>query len=366
MRRLLPLTVLLFAGLAGPASADLTLTAPGGNVTVTGTDAAETLTVTNDGADVTFAVASGTITTTDCGGSGASVTCTGATAVAVDLGGGDDTLVSPTPVTTPFRVEVNLGAGRDRLDLSKRTEGITASPSAVGGSAIRLQGLEDITATPQADFLTGNSLANHFQGGAGPDLLQGGQGDDLLEGGAGADTLRDTGGLDTLSGDAGDDQIFAADGVSEPVDCGAGTDTASVDTDDRVVGCEDHNVVSPYALPSPSPSPTATPAPTTLPAAGVLKLRRRGAKLRRRTIRTRTTATCGTRACRLRIKTRFGTRSRVLAAGQRVRVTFKLSRKSARELRRASRRKRRVRFSLRLRAAGATTVRGRVRVTVKV
>ena len=68
--------------------------------------------------------------------------------------------------------------------------------------------------------------------GAIPATVDGGTGNDRLTGGGGADTLR---------GGAGDDALFAADGVTDAqIDCGANTDTASVDAAEAgaVAGCE--------------------------------------------------------------------------------------------------------------------------------
>ncbi len=374
MRYLLPLTLLLFGALEGPAHADLQLSAASAHVTVTGTDAAETVIVTGDGTSVTFAVPSGTISKTadpdgHCGGSAASITCT-ATAATVDLGGGADTLRSPSPVTTSFAVAVGGGPGRNILDLSDRTAGVTASPAGIEGSALNLQGIQDITGTPQDDTLTGNTLPNHLRGGAGADKLQGGQGEDLLEGGGGADVLRDTGGFDAFFGDAGDDQIFARDEFGETVNCGDGDDTAEMDESDAPDGCETLTgapgavYVIPVATSTPTPASTVTTG--SRPLAGTLRLRRKGAKLRKRALRTRGSATCAAAAgCRLKVISKFGTRTRKLGAGRTATVTLRLSRKAARRLRRGKTRRRRVVLRVRLSAADAATVAGRVKVTLR-
>ena len=70
------------------------------------------------------------------------------------------------------------------------------------------------------DTLTGSAAPNALRAGAGNDTLDGGDGNDLLAGGTGDDTIR------------------ARDGFADFVSCGAGTDTAEVDTLDRVEDCE--------------------------------------------------------------------------------------------------------------------------------
>ena len=66
---------------------------------------------------------------------------------------------------------------------------------------------------------TGCAATAHFASN-GNDTLDGGRGNDILEGGDGNDTIR------------------ARDGFADTVDCGIGTDEATVDTIDTVAGCE--------------------------------------------------------------------------------------------------------------------------------
>src|SRR6476646_7908051 len=85
--------------------------------------------------------------------------------------------------------------------------------------------------------------ANVIRGGRGDDVLRGGAGDDRLSGGSGNDRLSDDRGSDRMSGGAGDDRINARDARRthdrrDVVDCGAGDDTALVDSDDVVRHCE--------------------------------------------------------------------------------------------------------------------------------
>jgi hypothetical protein len=83
--------------------------------------------------------------------------------------------------------------------------------------------------TARADRLTGTSRGDTLEGLRGDDTLRGLGGDDLLVGGAGKDRL---------IGGAGRDRIRARDSQRDVVDCGAARDTATVDRNDVVKGCE--------------------------------------------------------------------------------------------------------------------------------
>jgi Ca2+-binding RTX toxin-like protein len=80
--------------------------------------------------------------------------------------------------------------------------------------------VENVNAGSGDDLLTGDGKGNRLSGGSGRDTLDGGSGWDRLEGGDDAD------------------QIRAADSDADTVDCGAGVDSASVDTLDAVSACE--------------------------------------------------------------------------------------------------------------------------------
>ena len=79
------------------------------------------------------------------------------------------------------------------------------------------------SAPPSNDVFTGNAAANSLSTGAGDDTVDGGTNNDLLSAGDGTDTVR------------------ARDGFKDFVNCGAGTDTAEVDTLDDVQECETVN-----------------------------------------------------------------------------------------------------------------------------
>lgn len=85
------------------------------------------------------------------------------------------------------------------------------------------------TGTDGDDVLTGTAGGDRLQGRGGNDRLDGRGGDDCLDGGAGEDELL---------GGSGDDRIDADDGEADTVSCGPGADSATVDSSDRVTGCE--------------------------------------------------------------------------------------------------------------------------------
>jgi Ca2+-binding RTX toxin-like protein len=74
---------------------------------------------------------------------------------------------------------------------------------------------------------------------AGNDTMTGGAGNDGVEGGDGNDTLDGGPGDDSIDGGNGADTITSADGVSDDVRCGEGTDAVTADTKDTIAGdCE--------------------------------------------------------------------------------------------------------------------------------
>src|SRR6202008_3440530 len=82
----------------------------------------------------------------------------------------------------------------DTADYSKSASAVTvnlALGTGSGGDAAggKLSSIEDATASPFNDQLTGSNGANHLTGGAGNDILIGGRGQDVLTGGAGAGTF---------------------------------------------------------------------------------------------------------------------------------------------------------------------------------
>ena len=128
---------------------------------ITGTAAADTLTVAFDG----------TVLTGFAGG-----TLSGVEIVTADLLAGSDTL---SYGTTTAAVTVNL-----------------ATHSASGFTSV--VGIENVTGGAGGDTLIGDNLANALNGGNGNDTLSGGLGVDTLTGGAGTDTVSYVGETDAL------------------------------------------------------------------------------------------------------------------------------------------------------------------------
>ncbi|MDQ3740789.1 MAG: hypothetical protein M3389_07575 [Actinomycetota bacterium] len=98
------------------------------------------------------------------------------------------------------------------------------------------------------DVITGGRSEHRIDGGAGNDRIEGGWGHDTLTGGPGRDdifgdsTAGNCGGYgQSCTVPFGNDTIDARDGEVDNVDCGVGEDTALVDRDDRVTGCEKVN-----------------------------------------------------------------------------------------------------------------------------
>lgn len=99
-------------------------------------------------------------------------------------------------------------------------------------------GHDSLDGGPGNDRLFGRFGNDGLLGGPGNDELEGGRGRDTLVGGPGNDRLNGGYDADLLQGGSGDDRIVARGGGVDTIDCGPGTDTAIVDSRDRVRGCE--------------------------------------------------------------------------------------------------------------------------------
>lgn len=151
-------------------------------IRVTADDVADDITVTQTAANLVISRTGGGLANASdppCTGAGGAVSCPLASAVSIDLAGGDDSL-SANNVSTPLLVA----------------------------------------------------------GGAGNDALRGGAANDVLAGGEGNDSLTGFGGIDEYFGEGGNDGVEAKDGLSERIACGAGDDTASNDFTDIIAECE--------------------------------------------------------------------------------------------------------------------------------
>jgi hypothetical protein len=195
---------------------------------------------------------------------------TGATTL--DGGEGDDELYpddNPYSASRPTPGPDTLagGPGTDKVSYVDHPSRVRVSLDGVAndGGAADVDNVapdvEGIIGSLDGDELTGNGAANEIDaragddrisGGAGDDKLFGGQANDAIDGGAGNDHLEGGPDNDTIAGGPGTDSFFgdfsgafgqvvvgndsidARDGAAEPVSCGPGADTASVDIADTV------------------------------------------------------------------------------------------------------------------------------------
>ena len=135
-------------------------------------------------------------------------------------------------------------AGRDFLDFSQRTSGVTwydwtehtteghwewqggygpggpvisPDPDQGGGEYVWVEG-QTYVVTGGDDIAVGSRYGDHLFGAAGWDWLDGGEGDDILEGGDGNDVLLGRQGRDRLIGGAGDDYLWGGADDDNPWD----------------------------------------------------------------------------------------------------------------------------------------------------
>jgi hypothetical protein len=151
-------------------------------------------------------------------------------------GAGDDVLFSDAG-----NDDVSGGSGVDSFQYDSSTPTGAAGPPVVvslddvandqgSGTAGETDNVRaDVESVLGPPSFFGASSADRLTGNAGANSLSGGGGNDVIDGLAGNDVL---------SGGDGDDTITARDGFADFVSCGAGNDTAIVDTLDRVEDCE--------------------------------------------------------------------------------------------------------------------------------
>ena len=179
---------------------------------------------------------------------------------------------SPTRTTrTPSGATPTSAAGSDRLTYDSRSDDLNLSLDGVADDGAAGEndniGADVVTVIggSGSDAFTGNSYSNGFGGGEGDDTANGGGGDDNLVGGPGNDRLNGNDGQNMLGGeeqgndrleggagvdrfwgnsigacipgycDTGQDEIHARDSYQETINCGPGTDSAVVDSNDYVV-----------------------------------------------------------------------------------------------------------------------------------
>jgi Ca2+-binding RTX toxin-like protein len=168
------------------------------------------------------------------------------------LHGSGDVTVSGVPVIVPAKERTGGGGGHGNGNGNGGGGGGGApdDPLQVGGCATELRGSaapdvldggaggDLILALGGADRVRGRDGHDCLIGGAGADRLLGEEGYDRLTGGSGADLLDGGSGRNAYDAGSGDDTVKARNGRREIVRCGSGDDTARVDRNDRVRGCE--------------------------------------------------------------------------------------------------------------------------------
>ena len=128
----------------------------------------------------------------------------------IDGGDDDDVMSGGAGADT-----LNGGLGVDLVTYASSVAGVTVNlftGTGSGGDAQGdlLAGIENLVGTSQNDVLTGDDVANHFDGGVGADSLSGGAGNDTLLGGTGDDTLAGGAGADSLNGGTSADTVSYA------------------------------------------------------------------------------------------------------------------------------------------------------------
>jgi len=118
--------------------------------------------------------------------------------------------------------------GRDALTAPDRPERLWG-----------LAGDDTLTGSPtRAACLFGGRGDDHLDLAAGGGVIWAEDGDDMLVGSPLMDRLHGGDGRDAFAAGAQDDVLDARDGNAEVVDCGAGTDRATADRADLLLGCE--------------------------------------------------------------------------------------------------------------------------------
>lgn len=214
----------LYWELSGDTTADLKVVA------------ADSVSISLSGGNDTLTARGGTITATHLAGGALTTLAAVSSALTVNAGDGDDTItggngndvlngaagndIFKTHSAADGDDTVNGGAGTDKMDYTGRTAVLTvtmdgATNSGEGAEADLIgPDMEDLVGGGNNDVLTGNTLANHIQGGGGDDTISGGP-----AGACNAD-------VDVLDGEAGNDKfdMGAAGDCGDTVNGNAGVD----------------------------------------------------------------------------------------------------------------------------------------------
>jgi RTX calcium-binding nonapeptide repeat (4 copies) len=251
----------------------------------------------------------------------------------------------------PGADQLDGGDGSDIAAYDERVDSVTATLDEAANDGVSGEG----------DFI--HIDVESVVGGSAGDTLTGSAEPDGLFGGPGPDTLNGRGGADVVDGGADDDTILARDGAVDDIDCGPGTDTAIVDSSDKVVGCE--TVSAPP--PPPPPPPPSPPGDLTAPALNLSGATVQRVLAQRGVV---VVAACPTEACTAtatgkvvvrgsakRYKLRAATKQ--IAQGAKATLKLKLAKRALTAIRRALRRGKKVSAKL---TVTANDARGNVNV----
>ena len=173
-------------------------------------------------------------------------------------GSGDDIITGEEIHGGPGSDFLVGGAGPDLIDGGDGTDRLAfrAGDEVRGGADF--DSLDDPSVNNGDFHLSLDGVANDGIGGPGTGNVHGDLeelrldgGDDVITAGPGPETIRADGGNDTIDGggghdfidgEEGNDTITATDGLGERVDCGKGTDSASLDDVDASLDCESVSV----------------------------------------------------------------------------------------------------------------------------
>lgn len=114
------------------------------------------------------------------------------------------------------------GLGSDTVSFADATGPVTvslatnAAQNTRSAGTIKLFSMENVIGSDHNDTITGSTVANRLDGGAGNDVLKTGLGSDVLVGGAGNDVLDGGGGADTMLGGSGNDAYYV-DNVGDKI-----------------------------------------------------------------------------------------------------------------------------------------------------
>jgi Ca2+-binding RTX toxin-like protein len=185
----------------------------GGNDTLVGGGGSDTLDGGKDFDTVDYSKESG---------GGIKITLGGGTTTVIDGTGGHDTLISIEKIigtakddtllltSTTDTTRIDLGEGKDTVDLSNAGSGVTVSLYSNKVGSLEVLNAENIIGTAGADDITGNEAMNKLVGGGGEDFIKGGEGNDNLYNGDANGS--DDGVVDKLYGGSGIDVYYVGNG----------------------------------------------------------------------------------------------------------------------------------------------------------